>query len=221
MQTVIKSYVLRAARMTGAQRRSYEEYSPRWLIPFVPGNTLDSKTLFADQRPLCVEIGFGMGAATAVLAGQNPGINYLGIEVHRPGIGRLLWEIEKRALSNIRIIEGDAVDVLSAMNFEADGFHIFFPDPWPKKRHHKRRLVQRPFTALLAGRLKKGGYVYMVTDWEDYGRRALEELAATDGLENRYDDFAPAQLWRPETKFEKKGIAKNHQVWELMFERRQ
>jgi tRNA (guanine-N7-)-methyltransferase len=208
--------------MTGAQRRSYEALSDRWIVPFVPGTALAEEAVFARRdRPLCVEIGFGMGIATALIAEQNPQINYLGIEVHRPGIGRLLWEIEKRGLSNIRIIEGDAVDVLDAMDFKADSFHIFFPDPWPKKRHHKRRLIQRPFISLLERRLKKGGYIYMVTDWEDYGHKALEEFSATPGLKNRCADggFAPAQRWRPETKFEKKGIAKNHQIWELMFER--
>ncbi|MDR1177916.1 MAG: tRNA (guanosine(46)-N7)-methyltransferase TrmB [Spirochaetaceae bacterium] len=219
MTAVNKSYVLRAGRMTGAQKRSYEEYSGAWLVPFVPGKALDREAVFANPEPLCVEIGFGMGTATAVLAAQNPGVNYLGIEVHRPGIGRLLWEIEKRGLSNIRIIEGDAVDVISAMSFRADSFHIFFPDPWPKKRHHKRRLVREPFTSLLAQKLKKGGYLYMVTDWEDYGHWALAALDATEGLENRYEGFAPAQTWRPETKFERKGIEKNHGVWELMFER--
>jgi tRNA (guanine-N7-)-methyltransferase len=205
--------------MTGAQKRSYEEYSGKWLVPFVPGKALDAEAVFAGRGPLCVEIGFGMGTATAVLAAQNPGINYLGIEVHRPGIGRLLWEIETRGLSNIRVIEGDAVDVLSSMSFKADSFHIFFPDPWPKKRHHKRRLVQGPFAALLAQKLKKGGCLYMVTDWEDYARQALAALGAAEGLENRYDGFAPAQSWRPRTKFEQKGIEKNHRVWELMFER--
>jgi tRNA (guanine-N7-)-methyltransferase len=224
--------------MTSAQKRSYEEFSRRWTVPFVSGR-LSRDALFAGTGPLCVEIGFGMGIATAIIAGQNPGVNYLGIEVHRPGIGRLLWEIEKRGLSNIKIIEGDAVEVLEAMDFEVDSFHIFFPDPWPKKRHHKRLLIQRPFTGLLARRLKKGGYLYMVTDWEDYGHWALAELAGTAGLKNHYGDFAggasgdfaeegaggfargfaPAQHWRPKTKFEKKGIAKNHQVWELMFER--
>jgi tRNA (guanine-N7-)-methyltransferase len=160
-----------------------------------------------------------MGAATALIAAQNPRTSYLGIEVHRPGIGRLLWEIQRRGLSNIRIIEHDAVEVIAAMNFKVHGFHIFFPDPWPKKRHHKRRLIQRPFTGLLAGALETGGYIYMTTDWEDYALQALEELSAAGGLKNPYDGFAPRQDWRPLTKFEKKGIEKNRRVWELMFVR--
>jgi tRNA (guanine-N7-)-methyltransferase len=163
-----------------------------------------------------------MGRATAGIAGQNPQNNYLGIEVHRPGIGRLLWEIEKNSLKNIRIIEGDAVEILeqNIKDSSVSAFHIFFPDPWPKKRHHKRRLIRRPFTDLLASKLKPGAYVYMVSDWPDYGDWALLELSATKGLVNRYDGFAEAQNWRPETEFERKGLDKNHEIRELLFEKR-
>jgi tRNA (guanine-N7-)-methyltransferase len=220
----IKSYVLRAGRMSGAQKRSYETLGGRFCIPF--GNEIPNyKTIYDNDRHLTVEIGFGMGVATAVIAEQNPDMNYLGIEVHRPGIGRLLWEIEKRALNNIRIIEHDAVEVLETMIAPASiaAFHIFFPDPWPKKRHHKRRLITRPFTDLLAGRMAPGAYLCMVTDWAGYGDWALEELSATAGLRNPYADqaggFAPRQLWRPETKFERKGLDKSHEVRELYFVR--
>jgi tRNA (guanine-N7-)-methyltransferase len=160
-----------------------------------------------------------MGIATAELAAANPGNNYLGIEVFRNGIGRLLWEIEKRSLSNIRIVEHDAVEVVETMLAEKSvaGFHIFFPDPWPKKRHHKRRLIQRPFTGELTSRLQTGGYLYMVTDWGDYGEWALRELSATVGLYNPHGGFAPKQEWRPETKFERKGLDKKHQVREMYF----
>jgi tRNA (guanine-N7-)-methyltransferase len=166
-----------------------------------------------------VEIGFGMGMATALIAGQNRDLNYLGIEVHRPGIGKLLWEIEKRELKNIRIIEGDAADVLEERVKERSvkAFHVFFPDPWPKKRHQKRRLMTRPFTDLLASRLVPRGYIYMVTDWADYGGWALRELSATPGLANSYEAFAPHQDWRPETKFESKGLMENHEIRELFF----
>ncbi|MDR0598220.1 MAG: tRNA (guanosine(46)-N7)-methyltransferase TrmB, partial [Treponema sp.] len=182
---------------------------------------LDFFRVFGNDNPVTLEIGFGMGEATAVIARENPGKNYLGVEVHRPGIGRLLWEIENHSLSNIRIVEADAADVLETMISAGslEAFHIFFPDPWPKKRHHKRRLIKRPFTALLAEKLRPGGYVYMVTDWADYGDWALAELSATEGLRNLYAGFAPEQEWRPRTRFEQKGLEKNHEVRELFFEK--
>jgi tRNA (guanine-N7-)-methyltransferase len=220
----IKSYVIRSGRMSDAQKRSYETLGPRFCIPFERG-VPDYRAFYGNDRPLTVEIGFGMGIATAAIAEQNPGRNYLGLEVHKPGIGRLLWEIENRGLSNIRVIEHDAVEVLEEMIPPASvaAFHIFFPDPWPKKRHHKRRLITRPFTELLADRLAPGAYLYMVTDWADYGGWALAELSATAGLRNPYagpaGGFAPKQPWRPETKFERKGRDKNHEVRELYFVR--
>ncbi|GHU81909.1 tRNA (guanine-N(7)-)-methyltransferase [Spirochaetia bacterium] len=223
----IKSYVLRSGRMSRAQLRSYEQSGPVYLIPFAkdaPGENgeawLDFPAVFGNHNPVIIEIGFGMGTATARIARANPEKNYLGIEVFKPGIGRLLWEIEKERIPTIRIIEHDAVEVLEYMIAprSAAAFHIFFPDPWPKKRHHKRRLVTRPFTELLASRLKPGGYIYMVTDWADYGDWALGELSATGGLRNPYSGFAPAQAWRPETKFERKGLDKHHEVRELYFE---
>lgn len=212
--------MLRAGRATAAQRRSYDSLAEQCIVPFGSA-PVDFAGLFGNGNPLTVEIGFGMGAATALIAAANPGSNYLGIEVHRPGIGRLLWEIEQRSLSNIRIIEHDAVEVFERMipPLSLEAVHIFFPDPWPKKRHHKRRLVKRPFTETLARGLAPGGYLYMVTDWEDYGNWALAELRATDGLVNAYRDFAPPRTWRPATKFERKGLAKNHAVKELFFEK--
>jgi tRNA (guanine-N7-)-methyltransferase len=222
----IKSYVLRAGRMSDAQRRSYENLKDQFCIPFSQ-NSISSEKIFGNTNPLTIEIGFGMGIATAMIAEANPDKNYLGLEVHRPGIGRLLWELEQRNISNIRIIEHDAVEVLEKMtaNESVDAFHIFFPDPWPKTRHHKRRLVKRPFTDLLVQKLSPGGYIYFVTDWADYGDWALEELSATSGICNEYSDFAlhgfaPHQEWRPETKFEAKGIAKQHEVRELMFRKK-
>jgi tRNA (guanine-N7-)-methyltransferase len=216
----IKSYVLRAGRMSDAQKRSYDNLKDEYCIPF--SNTLLSREkLFGNNNPLTIEIGFGMGIATALIAEANPDKNYLGLEVHRPGIGRLLWEIEQRNIRNIRIIEHDAVEVLEKMieNNSVDAFHIFFPDPWPKKRHHKRRLVKRPFSDLLAQKLAPGGYIYFVTDWVEYGDWALEELTLTPEICNAYTGFAPHQDWRPETKFEAKGIAKQHEVRELLFKK--
>jgi tRNA (guanine-N7-)-methyltransferase len=214
----LKSYVLRAGRSTAAQRRSYDSLAARFGIPFAP-EPAHFSGVFGNDHPLVAEIGFGMGVATALIAEANPGTNYLGIEVYRPGIGRLLWEIERRSLANVRIIEHDAVEVFHRMIPRASlrAVHLFFPDPWPKKRHHKRRLLTRPFTETLALSLEPGGYLYMVTDWEDYGNWALRELNATGGLVNPYPDFAPPRDWRPKTKFEQKGLAKSHTVRELFW----
>jgi len=196
--------------MSRAQKRSYETLFPLYGLKGDEISTL---------APFVIEIGFGMGIATSIIAELNPDINYLGIDVHRPGIGRLLWEIEKRGLKNIRIIEGDAVEILEqkVKDNSVLAFHIFFPDPWPKKRHHKRRLITRPFTDLLSSKLLPGGYIYMVSDWADYGDWALRELSATSGLVNKYDSFAEPASWRPQTEFERKGIKKNHAVKELFF----
>jgi tRNA (guanine-N7-)-methyltransferase len=216
----IKSYVLRTGRATSAQRRSYDSLAEKFIIPFSSAS-VDFVNIFGNNNPVTVEIGFGMGTATAIIAGGNPDKNYVGLEVHRPGIGRLLWEIEKRSLSNIRIIERDAVEVFERMIplLSLESIHIFFPDPWPKKRHYKRRLIKRPFTETLARRLMPGGYLYMVTDWEDYGNWALTELSATTGLVNTCHGFAPSRSWRPKTKFEQKGLVKNHIVRELFFKK--
>jgi tRNA (guanine-N7-)-methyltransferase len=237
----VKSYVLRSGRASAAQKRAYDELSGRYCLfspvrgEDFPGGPLDYAALFGNSNPVTIEIGFGMGIATARIAQENPDRNYLGIEVHRPGIGRLLWEIDRRRLHNIRIIEADAAEVLERCirDDSAAAFHIFFPDPWPKKKHHKRRLITGPFSGLLAGKLAPSGYLYMVTDWEDYARRALADFSAVPELRNPYADpsgagpgdfagdftggFAPAQPWRPQTKFEAKGLAKNHGIWEIYF----
>ena len=162
-----------------------------------------------------------MGDATAQIAAANPDINYLGIEVHRPGVGKLLGEIKRRDLKNLFIIEHDALEVLEYMigDNSINGFHIFFPDPWPKKRHHKRRLVQRPRTNLMAQKLTPGGYLYFVTDIIEYAEFALEELTATEMLKNKYDGFAEPQEWRTQTKFERKGLQADRVITELYFEK--
>jgi len=215
----IKSFVLRSGRMSPAQKRSYETLFSLYAIKGDEKGSIDSHSLFGNGGPLHIEIGFGMGRATAAIALKNPGINYLGIEVHKPGIGRLLWDIEKMSIKNIRIIEGDATEILTNKipDNSVSAFHIFFPDPWPKKRHYKRRLVKRPFTDLLAAKLLPGGYVYMVSDWADYADWALRELSATPALANKYPAFSEPQQWRPETEFEKKAWLKNHEIWELFF----
>jgi tRNA (guanine-N7-)-methyltransferase len=221
MLRTVKSYVLRTGRMSAAQKRSYDTLFPCFGIPYADPVLLDFPAVFGNANPVIAEIGFGMGAATAEIAAANADKNYLGIEVHRPGIGRLLWEIDRRGLQNIRIIEHDAVEVMekSVPDGSLAALHVFFPDPWPKKRHHKRRLITRPFTDLLAQKLAAGGYLYMVTDWADYAEWALEELSATPGLSNACGGFSPSLSWRPRTKFEQKGLAKNHEVRELYFEK--
>ncbi|MDR1802335.1 MAG: tRNA (guanosine(46)-N7)-methyltransferase TrmB [Treponema sp.] len=217
----IRSFVRRQGRISSAQKRSYETLYHLYGIKG-GDDFLDGYEIFGNDAPLVIEIGFGMGRATAAIAHNNPGINYLGIEVHKPGIGRLLGEIERLELKNIRIAEGDAVEILEKRikDETVSAFHIFFPDPWPKKRHHKRRLIARPFTDLLAAKLSGRAYIYMVSDWADYGDWALRELSSTPGLVNRYDAFAERQAWRPETEFERKGLDKNHEIRELYFEKR-
>ena len=214
----VKTYVLRIGRMTDAQERSYNELSPVWCIPF-ENKKLNFVDIFGNTNPIIIEIGFGMGDVTAKLAQENPNINYIGIEVHKPGVGKLLSEIKKRDLKNLYIIEHDAWEVLEQMigDNSVNGFHIFFPDPWPKKRHHKRRLLQRPRTNLLAQKLAPEGYLYFVTDWFEYAEFALEELNQTENLENKYDGFAEPQKWRGQTKFERKGLNADRSITEIFF----
>ena len=216
----VKTYVLRIGRMTAAQERAYAELSPSWCIPFEE-KTLNFVDVFGNTNPIVVEIGFGMGDATVAMAEANPNINYLGIEVHRPGVGKVLSEIKARDLKNLYIIEHDALEVLEKMigDNSVNGFHIFFPDPWPKKRHHKRRMIQRPRTNLIAQKLASGGYLYFVTDWLEYAEFALEELNQTEHLKNKYDGFAEPQPWRFQTKFERKGLSADRKITEIFFEK--
>ncbi len=205
--------------MTAAQERNYTELAPVWCIPFNADAPLDFSAVFGNSNPVTIEIGFGMGIATAEIAAANPDKNYIGIEVHKPGVGSLLGEIKNRGLKNLYIIQHDALEVLEAMipDGSVQAFHIFFADPWPKKRHHKRRIITRPRTDLMAQKLCGGGYLYFVTDWQEYGEWALAELTATPGLKNAYEGFAEHQTWRPETKFERKGIAGGRGISELYF----
>lgn len=216
----VKTFVLRAGRMTAAQQKAYEELSPSFCIPF-EDKQLNFIDLFGNTNPIVVEIGFGMGDATAQIALANPDVNYIGIEVHTPGVGKLLSQIKKYDLKNLYIVEYDAMEVLEKMfaDNSINGFHIFFPDPWPKKKHHKRRMLQRPRTNLLASKLAPGGYLYFVTDWLEYAEFALEELKLTDGLKNKYEGFAEPQPWRTQTKFERKGLVADRPITEIFFEK--
>lgn len=216
----IRSFVLRQGRVSNAQQRYYDDGLPRWGIPYVP-HLLDFAATFGNDHPVVLEIGCGMGETTAHIAATRPEMNFIGIEVHTPGVGSLLKEIATRELSNLRVIQHDAVDVVHDMIAPGSlaGIHIFFPDPWPKKRHHKRRLVQPAFVHELAMRLAPGGYIHCATDWEEYAQQMLEVLSAEKLLQNTAPGFAPRPDYRPQTKFEARGLRLGHGVWDVIFRR--
>jgi tRNA (guanine-N7-)-methyltransferase len=193
---------------------------PVYGVPFSP-IALDLDRVFGRAAPRILEIGFGMGETTAAIAQEHPENDYLGIEVHTPGVGSLLKRIAELHLANLRIVQHDAVEVVQQMIApEAlDGVHVFFPDPWPKKRHHKRRLIQPAFVALLASRLKSGAVLHVATDWEDYATQMLDVLSAEPSLRNAASGFAERPATRPETKFESRGRKLGHRVWDLVFSR--
>ena len=217
----IRSYVLRQGRVSSAQARAHDAFLPRYGIPY-SSQPVDLEKVFGRAEAKIVEIGCGMGETTAAIAATHPEIDYLGIEVHTPGVGSLLKLIDAGGLGNLRVVQHDAVEVLRDMiALDAlDGAHIFFPDPWPKKRHHKRRLVQADFVALLASRLKPGGYLHLATDWQEYAEQMLAVLAAEPLLENTAAGFAPRPDYRPQTKFETRGLKLGHGVWDLVFRRK-
>jgi tRNA (guanine-N7-)-methyltransferase len=216
----IRSYVLRQGRISNAQQRAWEELLPRYGIPFRAA-LLDLDAEFGRPAPKLLEIGFGMGETTANVAAAHPENDYLGIEVHRPGVGSLLRLIAERGLENVRVIQHDAVEVLKDMIRPAslDGVHIFFPDPWPKLRHHKRRLIQPPFVALLSERLRVGGYLHVATDWAHYAEQVLAVLGAESRLANTARGYAPHPDYRPLTKFEERGLRLGHDVYDIIFRR--
>jgi len=217
----IRSFVLRQGRMSPAQQRSLETLLPRFGLPYAPA-PIDFARVFGRAAPRILEIGCGMGETTARIAQAMPGVDFVGIEVHAPGVGSLLKQIEESALSNLRLIQHDAVEVVATMIPPSSlaGVHVFFPDPWPKKRHHKRRLLQRTFVHELALRLAPGGYLHVATDWEDYAQQILDTLTAEPLLENVAAGFAPRPAYRPLTKFEARGLKLGHGVWDVIFLRR-
>jgi tRNA (guanine-N7-)-methyltransferase len=216
----IRSFVLRQGRVSNAQQRHYDEGLPRWGIPYAAA-PLDLTATFGRAAPKILEIGCGMGETTASIAAAHPESDYIGIEVHAPGVGSLLKEIAARELANLRVIRHDAVEVVRDMIAENSlaGTHIYFPDPWPKKRHHKRRLIQPPFVHELARRLAPGGYLHCATDWEEYAQQMLAVLSAEPLLANTAEGFAPRPAWRPQTKFEARGVRLGHGVWDVLFRR--
>jgi tRNA (guanine-N7-)-methyltransferase len=217
----IRSFVLRAGRMGPGQQRALDELGPRFVLPFEP-RPLDFAATFGRSAPTVLEIGFGMGDATARIAAAQPGTDFIGIEVHQPGVGALLKRIGELGLSNLRLLQHDAVEVLQAMipPQSLAGVHIYFPDPWHKKRHHKRRLLQPAFVAHLATRLARGGYLHCATDWQPYAEQMLELLSAEPLLRNSGTGYAARPDWRPLTKFEARGLKLGHGVWDLLFLRR-
>ena len=225
----IRTYVNRSRRMTAYQRASLESFYSTFCIPYNRISETSSSSLeplsfssiFGNDKPVVIEIGFGMGDATFQIAQKRDEYNYLGIEVFKAGVASLLGKIGNSLLSNIRIIEGDAVRILEEliMPSSISAFHIFFPDPWQKKKHNKRRFIKRPITNLLQEKLKVDGYIYMVTDWEDYAKSAFIELSKTECLKSCYNGFAPKQSWRAQTKFELKAIKEGRAIRELMFKK--
>ena len=217
----IRSFVVRAGRMSPRQERGLTEGMARHGLAYVP-ELLDFDALFGRTAPTVLEIGFGMGITTADIAASHPDTNYLGVEVHPPGVGNLCNLLDERQLSNVRVLQHDAVEVLNHMIARSSlaGAHIYFPDPWHKKRHNKRRLVQPPLVALLASRLAPGGYLHLATDWVPYAEQMLEVLSAEPGLANTASGYAPRPPWRPETKFERRGLKLGHEVRDLLFRRR-
>lgn len=220
----IRSFVRRTGRTTVGQTKAFAVVGPQFLLPYTP-RLIDFVAVFGRVAPTVLEIGFGMGEATAHIAALMPEKNFLCCEVHTPGVGALLKRIDEKGLANIRILQHDAVEVIDHMLASAslDGVHIFFPDPWHKKKHNKRRLIQSPLIAKLATRLKPGGAMHCATDWQPYAEQILEVLSHEPSLVNTADaskgGYAPKPAYRPLTKFENRGIKLGHGVWDVVFTR--
>ncbi len=217
----IKSFVRRAGRTTTGQAKAFEDLGPRFILPY-SAQPFDASAAFGRTAPLILEIGFGMGEATAHIAHVRPDDNFLCCEVHEPGVGALLKRLGEQGQTNVRIVAHDAVEVIDHMLApeSLDGVHIFFPDPWHKKKHNKRRLIQPLLVAKLAARLKPGGYLHCATDWQPYAEQMLEVLAGEPLLANSAEGYAPQPDYRPLTKFENRGLRLGHGVWDLVFTRR-
>ncbi|WP_193163161.1 tRNA (guanosine(46)-N7)-methyltransferase TrmB [Microbulbifer hainanensis] len=219
----IRSYVIRAGRMTEGQRRAFDNYWGPYGLSLFDG-PLDPQAVFGRAAPLVLEIGFGMGDSLLAMAEAEPDKDFIGIEVHPPGVGRLINNAGKAELKNLRVYMADAVDVLNDCIDDGllDRFQLYFPDPWHKKKHHKRRIVQPEFVQLICAKLKTGGLLHMATDWENYAEHMLEVLEAEPQLENTAGagNYAPRPEFRPETKFERRGLRLGHGVWDLLYRRK-
>lgn len=214
----IKSYVLRSGYLHPSDVEALKAYYPVYGLPF-QDHPVDFKDVFGNDRPVIMEIGFGNGISTAKIAKERDAYNYIGVEVFISGYARLMKQVGEESIRNIRLMRFDAVEVLEKMIPEGSltGFHVFFPDPWQKKKHHKRRLIKPEMTSLMASRLMQGGYIYCVTDWEEYAKEMLDVLGHTEGLENAYKGYAEPRLWRPMTHFEQKGLKAERPIHELWF----
>lgn len=217
----IRSFVLRQGHMTAAQQRAIDTLWPQFGLDYRAGPA-DLNAAFGRANPKVLEIGFGMGTATVEIAKRLPQTDFLAIDVHGPGVGNILKLIGEGNVGNIRVMRHDAVEVVENMLADGslDGIHIFFPDPWHKKRHNKRRLIQTPFVAKLLPKLKAGGYIHLATDWEEYAVQMLEVLSGFESLQNTAESYAPTPDYRPETKFEARGKRLGHGVWDLVFVRK-
>jgi tRNA (guanine-N7-)-methyltransferase len=216
----VRSFVVRAGRMGTGQMRALEELGPRYVLPYTT-DAVDWPAVFGRDAPRVLEIGFGMGQATAAIAQAMPGTDFIGVEVHTPGVGALLKLIGEQDIANIRIVQHDAVEVLDHMIAPGSlaGVHVFFPDPWHKKKHNKRRLIQPAFVSQLCSRLAPGGYLHCATDWQPYAEQMLVVLSAEPQLVNTAEGYAPKPDYRPLTKFENRGLKLGHGVWDLVFTR--
>jgi len=215
----VRSYVLRAGRISEGQKNARKRLADKYLIPFQKDPKLDIGLTFGNNQPTYVEIGFGMGDTTVSIAKNHPQYNYIGVEVHPPGVGRALRLTDEANLSNLRIIEHDAAEVVQQMleQNSLSGIHVFFPDPWPKKRHHKRRLINDEFIQILTSLLIPSGYLHIATDWEEYADEILETLQSNQNLKNSAIDFCERPSYRPTTKFELRGLKLGHDVWDIIF----
>ncbi len=217
----IRSFVIRGGRITEGQRTAFEQWWPHYGLSLFDG-PLSLEHCFPQNQPLVIEVGFGMGDSLFAMASAAPELNFLGIEVHPPGVGRLVNEAGKAGLQNLRVYMADAVDVLTdcISDNSVHRFQLYFPDPWHKKKHHKRRIVQPEFMALVTDKLKPGGVVHMATDWQAYAEHMLEVLNQCPMLQNTVTDYAPKPDYRPETKFERRGETLGHGVWDLVFQKK-
>jgi tRNA (guanine-N7-)-methyltransferase len=217
----IRSFTLRQGRATAAQRHALDNYWDKYCLD--PEKNYDYAEMFGRSAPLIVEIGFGNGNSLAEMAAANPHIDYIGIEVHRPGVGHLMILLEEKGLTNVRIYHHDAIEILEQKipDHSLSGVHLFFPDPWQKQRHHKRRIVRPSFVTLLAKKLASGGYFHAATDWENYAQHMLPLLSSNASLKNTSpsNDYCPRPDYRPLTKFEQRGLRLGHGVWDLIFEK--
>jgi tRNA (guanine-N7-)-methyltransferase len=217
----IRSYILRQGRITAAQTKAIQENFQKYAVIFENKLTNFSDLFKNKNSELILEIGFGMGTSTAEIAKSNLNKNYIAIEVHSPGVGNLLKLIKEKEIPNLKIIQHDAVEVLNSMikNESFDGIHIFFPDPWPKKKHHKRRLIQSNLLRLIAQKIKKSGYLHIATDWEDYALWMIDLLDKEELLQKTSNDFFKKPDYRPLTKYENRGIKLGYKVWDMIYRR--